>query len=790
MTKKSHPDIMARIRTRSGRGPGAAQLARLVPRCAGLVLGCAALVLGLNAAPATAQEKAPEQSTKTEQARLIDSPPFDQLTLKLDQKVLKLQPLELDKRVPFVSPPVDNKLRLRLYDNPAQRYEVSWPEVASLKLFEELVLEEAAHFVAEGDFDAAYEDYQFLEQRDAKFPGVAEGWQSCLFQEARSFEQQKNFDQALALLIEVHRRNPQFAGLDQALGNVLDPLIERRVQSGQLAAARQLLAGLAAKVPQHPLLSKRQQQFQQEAAQALQAAQQAEAAGKPGDAHRAATRAVAWGPQLKAAVDLLKKVHAEYPVLSVGVQDLGGRWGQGAWPDFATRRQVRLQHRLLCEPAGYTDQGIRYTTPLGSWESQGSKWSLKITSGMVWPNQGGPVTAFDVAAGLTRRANRSRPEYDPRWADLCGRLQVRDRNQLELELTRPASRPEALWQIPLVPWSQAGASSAAQLSNGPYAVLPGPADASARTYAAQPGAWGLAKESPREIMEIRYSDSASAIRALHLGEVVALDRVPPWEVANLARRKDLTVAAYAAPTVHFLVPRDHHPWLSRREVRRALAYGLSRERILKDTLKIADSAQGRLLASPFPVAVSAPETGSHFPYDARLMLALLETAGKDLGPLPKLVLAHPPSATARQACLAIQDQWGLEGLGPRIELLEIAPSDAYLNATWDLLYVEWPALDPFQDGPLLFGAGGLVGSGHPWLTPLVVQISRAPTLEEARGPLAELQELAARELPVLPLWQTTEYYVTRKLLEGAARSPLSLYQSIEDWRHPPLLPQE
>jgi hypothetical protein len=60
-------------------------------------------------------------------------------------------------------------------------------------------------------------------------------------------------------------------------------------------------------------------------------------------------------------------------------------------------------------------------------------------------------------------------------------------------------------------------------------------------------------------------------------------------------------------------------------------------------------------------------------------------------------------------------------------------------------------------------------------------LDAATNWKDVRACLAELHEIASHELPVIPLWQTVNYFAYRATIEGIEESPVSLYQNVEQW---------
>jgi tetratricopeptide (TPR) repeat protein len=712
----------------------------------------------------------------------------------------------MPRRQPLAREGGDAKLFVRLFDRPQQRYEVAWAAIESVKLFDELVLEEAAGLAKEKKFDEAYEYYLFMEQRDPRFPGVAEGMQNCLFQEALHWKQQGRFDQALALLNELHGRNANFANLEPALAEVVDRLVAGHFEAGRYAAARKLLEQFKSKFPNNAQAQARQQQIVAVAQKALTEAQQAFAAGDLRSAHRAASQATTWWPDLPGAAELAKEIHGRYPILAVGVSSRGG-WSAAGLETFAARRTARLVGRQLFELADFGEDGGKFICPFGQAKIEGPLVALALEEGRTWPKSaagraGLAITSFDLAQSLRWRVEHAVPEGtlfsgpafgglgrhgDELLAARLDRVELTSPRQAHIHLRGKHPRVEALLQIPLAPWPAAG-SSAAERSSGPYRV-----DAASEgevRYIANTDYFAYTPGQALELVERRVGSFGAAVPLLRSGAIVAFDRPAPWDVPKASRYHELAVEAYAAPSVHVLVPNPRHALLSRSDFRRALVHGLNRQRILDEALLAQpDSKRGQVISGPFPNCYAYDKTVAPHDYDPRLMVALIQTAlsqprGAARLPTeakPRLTLALPSGEVARRACAEIKAQWHLLGHGLDVELLELGDSPPASSA-WDLLYVEYFPTDPAVDALRLLGREGLAGGGSPLLEAQLRRLSSASDLAEARGALTAIHRTVHDQLDVIPLWQLNEHFVRVRTLQGAGSRPATLYQNVEQWR--------
>jgi ABC-type transport system substrate-binding protein len=349
-------------------------------------------------------------------------------------------------------------------------------------------------------------------------------------------------------------------------------------------------------------------------------------------------------------------------------------------------------------------------------------------------------------------------------------------------------RPEALLQIP--PPAAAGQFSVADYA--PQQVL----------FAARRPTNG-APSAIRAVVEQSFADDEAAFAAIVSGDIDVLDRVPPWQLARLRTVPGLRVESYRLPTVHVLIPNISRPLLAKREFRRALCFGIDRQWILERVLLGGAKQPGfEVLSGPFPVGASLSDPlryGSNNritprPFEPRLAAILAAVAWSgvqkpagnkeapaDLPEIPELTLAHPREPVARIACQAIQTQ--LTRAGIPITLREFS-ADELLSGTvdCDLRYAELAIWEPLTDARPLLGPGGLAGDlRSPYLDAALRELDKATNWNDVRARLAELHEIAHHELPVIPLWQTVNYFACRTALRGIGDKPVLLYQDIDEW---------
>lgn len=733
---------------------------------------------------------------------LFRGDPFDRIVLNAanDNAVLDVELLDLpDRKVPE-KPRRDFKLVVQLRDKPEPAYELAWAAVDHVEFWEDMLLAEARRLASEGKLAEAYDAYEHLQTHYPSWPGLADAVSDYLMEEARSLAREKDFTGSLAVLHDLHERRPDMAGLDKAFGVTTDVLVKDYVAVSDRTSARAIVASLAALYPDHETVVAWKARFIQEAEQAKAEAETAMAAGDLAAAHSAARRMLDVWPELPGGRELFAAINQRHPRVVVGVSSLTPL-GESRWlDDWAARRGSRLLHRLLMEYVAPGSEGGVYRCPMG--ESQYDPFQRRLTlqlhRDITWSNGEGALTGYDVARRLLEMADPRSPAYRAGWDALLGSCAVRDVFEVDLQLARPNVRPDAFLQTRLYPYTDAGVTDSAGVSIGPYVVRSASADEV--VYAANPHYFAAGPSQPQEVVERRFADDRDALAALERGHVQIVDRVAPWQLARITENKRLALGTYGAPLVHCLIPNARKELTAHREMRRALLYGIDRKAILAFLSGNGDLPGMRVLSGPVLAGVSFQDPLSYAydgtieprPYDPHLAIALANVAltaageaqakrGKKLGPMPPLIVAHPPDAIARMACGEIQRQLGL--LGMKIELVEReAVALAPVPDDVDLVYAQLALWEPVCDVPGLLADDGLAGSASPYMTLALRQLDEATNWDEVRERLRRIHRLASDDLPVIPLWQMVDYFAYDVAVQGIGKAPVTLFQDVEKWQ--------
>jgi ABC-type transport system substrate-binding protein len=739
------------------------------------------------------------------QTRLLDREPFDQVVLKAENggDVLNVAPLQLPQR-PLVNVPTEGRLSLELLDRPGEKFDVAWASVAEVRVFEQLLFEEARRLVTDGQFDEAYIYYSRLLTVFPSFPNLNEAVNAFLRHNALALHQARQDERSLALLMTLRERNPADPALPSAVEVVAGEVIQAHLRNQNYAAARGVLDLWQTQFRDVAEAAAQTWQGRFEGAADRQVAEARRLAdGKQFvEARKAAQRALDIWPKHAAAASMLDRIAKEFPYVTVGVFEQSPSrpsWRLDNWPAL---RAGRLTQQLLVEQFGFGAEGGEYRSPFGelSLDDSGLVLRLRMNPAIQFSNA---VNAYQVARQLLAVADPASPLYRSDFAEVFARVTVSAGDTVEIHLKRAHVRPEALLQFP--PPLDEEASQTATAPKAPFALADNGPSQVVFTSTAD-GNGPMTTGRMLAIIEQRMSDDESAVAALLAGEIDVLDHVPPWQVPRLRTAPGIRVDAYRLPTVHVLLLNPDRNLLGKREFRRALCYGIDRQMIV-DRVLVAGARQPgfEVLSGPFPAGLTLSDPIRYGynnqiaarPFEPRLA-AILATLGwaslhknsdeKQEGPLPEmppLVLAHPNDPVARTASQLIQAQLKREGV--TIELRPFTADELVRGQLeYDLRYAELAVWEPMIAARQILGQGRLCGDApSPQTLAALHQLDEADNWKDVRARMGSLHEIVHQDLPLIPLWQTVNHFAHRESISGIGTAPLTLYQNVDEWRMPP-----
>ena len=697
--------------------------------------------------------------------------PFDEI--KLDDAnsgtVLKVKPLDfLERKVPPLAKRT-GELEVELLERPGEKFSLPWANIVEVRLFEERVLTEAEQQVTAGKFDEAQAGLRFLEQKHPQVSRLAEVTEHFLWvQIGGSFRAGKH-DETLTLLVELQRRNPQRPGLATAYERTTVELVKAKLAAKNYRGARGLLTSLTKKFPETGTVAAAPYavQLQTQATEILTQAQAAATAEKWSEANSLCLQALEVWPAVEGGAALAQQIHTRYPSVTVGVI---GSPAAIALANTLTDWHARRLRRLIATPLVElveSEKGPVYRSPYGKLvqQSDSKQYLLRL------------ATTANSASDLARQIKLSGPA-----ATTISSVRARGLSDLLFEFQYPQLQPAAWLQLSM---NDPAANEAAALSWGQFVSENSVPE---KTTLRRRPEVTAATTAPQLIHERKFTEATAALSALRRGQINVLDRVPPWELARLKNVQDVRLVPYSIPTVHLLIPNANKPLLANRTFRRGLLVALDRESILKQGLLGDQTVAGsEVLSGPFPQGpdrqpwayASDPDLRPR-PYEPSLAGLLMEVgrveSGQPANPAP-LVLAHDDQPMTKLACQSIARQ--LARVGQPITLQQVAAGQ---TANADLQYVELAIHEPLVDAWSLLGPGGLADPCSPFILEHFRELERAGDMKSIAAKLQAIHRLAAAELPVIPLWQTSNFAAVHASLQGIAEKPVSLYEDVLNWQ--------
>jgi tetratricopeptide (TPR) repeat protein len=735
---------------------------------------------------------------------LLDDEPHDLLTIPdgKDTKILKVYPVKLpNRRLPKDVKPTD-RIRVRLLEDDESRdFDVMWRDVKKLEFFEDRILAEAESLTAAGKLDDAYVHYAYLLRNYPDTQRLEESIQSYWYLSAGASFRERRYDEALAVLEELIKKNPGYKHSDTSpslmnvLGGICDRLVQRYLEKNDYRTASRLIGRITTAYPdskQEPFYGKFNNRMTSAAESKRDEARKHLAAQRYTEAYDATSAMLDIQPNVSGGRELAAEMNEQYPLAVVAVETLATAPNAVGLDNWADLRAGRLTDRRLTELRGIGPEGGNYACSLGTCERSEDLRSLTIALSGEDPS----FTTYDVLQLLLAGGQPGSPVFSAAWAQALRGARIVRPGQVEVTLRASHLLPQALLALPL-----SSPGSEHKNWSGNY-ILAAKTDTISRFVL--PATSPRPRGKPREIQERVYPSPEAAILALQRGEVDALDRLQPADIAAVRGMPAVKIVRYAVPTVHVLVPNVDRPWPANRTFRRAIMYALQRDSILQQGILHGEKLEGaKVISGPLP-SMSGEDALSYayddsippHAFEPLLSVTLLDLAKREIdsaanlkGEKPpartEVVIGHAPQELQRIACKAMSKQ--LTALSIPCKAVELKNGQA--TDECDFVYAELLVSEPTIDAVRLFGPDGLYSATNPHVRLAVRQIEQATTWNQAGQRLRQLHRVLHEDLALLPLWQTPEHFAVRENVQGISAKPVSLYQDIQQWRVAPRLGQ-
>jgi tetratricopeptide (TPR) repeat protein len=738
---------------------------------------------------------------------LIERGPFD--IIKLNEANWNFQAeVEPILTIPRPSVPAGQRkgmLQFRFLDDITLLYEVGWEHVVDVITFEKMLFDEANLFVKAKDFDGAYRNFMRLTREYEGYPGLDPAINNCLYRDAAELFRASRYAESLSVMEVLHERDnnyPRPGQLKAAMGQLVDKIVEDYIEKTEFRSARLILDRLDKKYGNEKpeTIQKLRRTLTTLAQEKLKLAQENFDNKQYREAIEFIHEALDISPAVPGAQALERTLSETFPQIFVGVTQPALSYDSGRIDNWAARRTGRLVHQNLIEFLGAGSEGGEYQFPGGLIERSpdGRIMTFRLSQFGDDPSQ--PIqSGFDLARRLLQLSNPRSAEYRVGWGGLMTGVVVDDVLKVDVDLRRSHVLPESLLRVP-ASGSVTEDGAQATSGNGSFnADKLGETETRFVEKSFTPGS-RLA-----ELVEVRFENANAALNALRRGRIDVIDRLFPSDAARLQERlgsdSELVVQQYALPTVHMLIPQSDHPFLASSKFRRALLFGINRQTILNQELLGGKELPGcKVISGPFPAGIDQSDPLG-YAYDhsidprvwrPRLAKLLTIFAENDLASkaertdevppkLTPLVLAHPANEAARVASQAIKAY--LDVIGIEINVKELPPGASMdPDNEADLLYTEIAIWEPVADARKLLGPAGVASSDNPFLNQALRRLDSAENWGTVRDQLVALHQIAHNDVTVIPLWQTTDFFVYNKRIKNIGEQPVWLYQSIDQWR--------
>ncbi len=680
-------------------------------------------------------------------------------------------------------------------------YEIQTRDIVAVIQHEDLMLRRIDQLLESQQADEAFEMLLVLTRREPDWPGVRERENRLLLVSAQLRLDADDPEAAFVLLEEAAGHSTQLKGLSRLFGAAAEKLIGDAAADGDYRRTRHFLSRLARSLPGHPTAAQWSQRL---LSLADGHRQQADAAFTQEDYPNAATeieQAAAIWPDLPGLPQRLRRYCDRFQRLRVGVLGFPTSAHKVSSPlmQWAHDRVARLTTVPLFE-VSRVDKAAHYRSRfLESWEPQNLGRRVLLFSRLERePWEAVPsVDAYAIANAFRSRLDSAAPNGNERLAAFIKAVVVDSPTRAVIELETVPSRLQPLMSL-------ASTSPAAAMASRANGIAPRfvefDRDAETVVYRrAVPQTGTLGPFSIAEVTERKYPTEEDAVQGLLRGEIDLLDRVDPATARALADSQDFHVVKYALPTTHLVQFHPQSKLLEMPELRRALALGIDRERILAEVaLAGANPAGGRLTSGPFRQGSDAANALVPLPeYQPILALALkLAAEQQSQGKLPPLRM---------EAIIAGWKRLGLDvALWPHgsTALSQEVSADAGADANsddrsppWDVIYRDvclqepgaeiWPMLTLESDARV-----ESLDHFPAWLRNELLELEASSSWQDEQRSLHVLHRDLTAEAFVIPLWELERHLVARREVKGIPTPPLSTYEGIERWTLQPWYPVE
>ncbi|MCZ6623848.1 MAG: ABC transporter substrate-binding protein [Deltaproteobacteria bacterium] len=449
-------------------------------------------------------------------------------------------------------------------------------------------------------------------------------------------------------------------------------------------------------------------------------------------------------------------------------------------PRYATDANSARIGELIFNSLTRTDKNSRLQPDLAErWEMVDElTYLFYLRKGVTFHN-GKPLTAADVKftyESVLEPKNQSpkRGEFQALKAvDQIGPYLIRFRLAAPYA---PFLENSTLGIVPAGSPTNRGSGKSALIGSGPFSLedfSPG----ERVVLKANPSYW----EGPPSVSGLVFRIIPDAIvRALEFkkGTVDFLQNdLEPDMLPWLKKNTDASILTLQGTIFQYIGTKLDHPILKSQEVRRAIAYAVDREAVIRHLLKgLATPATG--LLSPFHWAYE-PSVAPLI-YNPEEAKRLLDKAGfpdpDGEGPLPRFKLSYKTTTLDLRRRIAEAFKEQLDRVGIELEVRSYEWGTFYgdiKKGNFHLYSLSWVGISDPDIYFNLFHSSSIPPYGNnrgryqnPEIDRLLEKGRKSLSLEERKRIYSRVQKILALELPYIPLWWTKNVVVMKPTVNG------------------------
>lgn len=748
---------------------------------------------------------------------LIENEPFDLLTLDKSNKnaVVRILPPE-NLKLPL---PDRGDLIFEFAEDSELPLEVPYSAIVKYETFSDLLLAEANMMMNKGDLSRAFRNLLYVYDHGGKSRSeVSETLRACLFLDGREKFESGKYEISLSIFEDIYQEKPNFKvpGINKPLISIVlacyDGILKKKLELGQYKSIRLSLQNVERRYGSDAkqLVETWKARFISSADDFLKEALALAEQGKGREAHLKAKQADRIIPGRKKTEEVQAEILAKFPLVVVGVSQVGGKMDPGSLDHWGSRRVGRLIQRSLVEITGLADEGAKYEFLNGTIsriDNIGLKYAFELDaeSSQMVPE----ISAFQLASRLLAFANPVNDFYNETWAKILETVEIQSETRVVITLQRPFVRPEALMQIPY-PTPRANPDADARdpmsIQNGLFKLVSSEEQFS--FFGANESYLDSNSGKHPVVIEQSFKTDTDAVDALLKGDVDVVDRIPPADYRRLKDIEAIQVRPYVIPTVHLLVPKIRGNLEKSYRFRNALSTAIDRDSIVNEVITNGEEIDGcGPLSGPFPLGGDDNDQISYgydlrvkpLRHNERMAMALTEIAIKqempkkgsnqqsldDLGGSgdgrPALVLVHQNSSLVSNCAAAIARSWTAAGIPTTLRALP--PGVTYPeDSQWDVLYTELFIEEPVVDAIRMLGRNGFADQISAPVEQSLRRLVTSQTWQGACVALRNIHRQIAVDLSVIPLYQVKEHFAFRDNVYDVGRDLVHLYQYVDRWK--------